>query len=155
MQVAAGVVYAIALAQGVEVVALPRVTLAGHPQGVEHAAVVVDLGALLLAEQGEFVIDEADVERCVMDDQLGAVDELEEFVGDLTEARLVLEELVGDAVHRDGALVHFPIRLQVDVEVPAGKATPIQLDAANLDDPVTVGDRHAGGFGIQDYRSVT
>ncbi|MNN55448.1 hypothetical protein D3C81_1703230 [compost metagenome] len=90
-----------------------------------------------------------------MDDQLGAVDELEEFVGDVTEALLVLQELVGDAVHRDGALVHFPVRLQVDVEVPAGKATPIQLDAANLDDPVTVGDRHAGGFGIQDYRSVT
>ncbi|MNP15134.1 hypothetical protein D3C76_1074790 [compost metagenome] len=89
-----------------------------------------------------------------MDDQLGAGDELEELVGHLAEARLVLEVLVGDAMHRNGAFVHFPVRLQVDVEMPAGETPPFQLDAADLDDPVTIGDGHARGFGIEDYQAV-
>ena len=37
----------------------------------------------------------------------------------------------------------------VDVEVATGQAAPLQLDTADLDDPVTIGHRHAGGFGIQ------
>jgi hypothetical protein len=38
-------------------------------------------------DQGEFVVDEANVERRVMDDQLRAFDELEELVGDLVAKR--------------------------------------------------------------------
>src|SRR5690606_14718347 len=73
----------------------------------------------------------------------------EELVGHVLEARLVGDELVGDAVHRDGALVDLAIRVEVDVEVAPGQAPSFQLDAADLDDAVAIGHRHAGGFGIQ------
>ncbi|MCY1239087.1 hypothetical protein D9M72_518610 [compost metagenome] len=86
-----------------------------------------------------------------MDDQLGALDELEELVGDVLEARLAHQEFVGDAVYRDGAFIHLAVRLQVNVEVPPGQATAFHLDAADLDDTVAIGDRHAGGFSVQYY----
>ncbi|MNN56204.1 hypothetical protein D3C81_1711210 [compost metagenome] len=149
MQLAVGVVDVVALAQGVQAVALARVALAGHHQGVEHRAVVADVAALGLPQQGELVVDEANVERRVVDDQLGALDELEELVGDVLEARLAHQVFVGDAVHRDGAFIHFAVGLQVDVEVATGQAPALQFDAADLDDPVAIGDRHAGGFCIQ------
>ncbi|CRR36568.1 hypothetical protein PAERUG_E16_London_17_VIM_2_04_14_05141 [Pseudomonas aeruginosa] len=149
VQVAAGVVHAVALAQRIEVVALARMALAGHQQGIQHRAVLGHVRAVLLAQQGELVVDEADIERRVVDDQLGAADEFEEIVGDLAEARLVLQVFVGDAVDGDRPFVDLAIGLQVDVEVATGQAAPLQLDTADLDDPVTIGHRHAGGFGIQ------
>src|SRR5690606_25046871 len=45
--------------------------------------------------------------------------------------------------------VDFPIRLQVDMEVAPGETPAHQFDAADLDDAVTIGNRHAGGFSIQ------
>ncbi|GLH49192.1 hypothetical protein RS3R2_28780 [Pseudomonas lactis] len=35
----------------------------------------------------------------------------------------------------------------------AGQAAPHQFDTADFDDPVTIGHRHAGGFGIEYNRS--
>src|SRR3546814_921532 len=99
----------------------------------------------------ELVIDEAKVERGVVDDQLRVLDELEELVGDVAETRLVDKKLVGNAVNGNRALVHFTIRLQIDVVVPPGQAAADDFDTANLDDPVAIGHRHAGRFGIQHY----
>ena len=106
-----------------------------------------------LPHQGKFVIDEADVERRVMDDQLCAVDELEEFIGHFGETRLALEEFIGDAVDANRAFVTFPVRLQVHMEVATGEATTHEFDTADFNDPVAVGHRHAGGFGIEYNRS--
>ncbi|MCY1447816.1 hypothetical protein D9M71_644540 [compost metagenome] len=108
-----------------------------------------DVGPIVLADQGEFVVEKADIERRVMDDQLRALDELEEFLGHFGETRLADQKLVGDAVNANGALVTLTIRLQVDMEMPAGRAPAHQLDTADLDDPVAIGDRHTGGFGIE------
>lgn len=151
VQFTAGVVDAVTFAQGVKAVALPRVAFPGHHQGVEDAAVLRDVSAIVLPHQGEFVVDEANVERRVMDDQLRAFDELEELVGHFGETRLADEEFVGDAVDADRALVTFAIRLQVDVKVPARQAPTDQFDTADFNDPVTIGHRHAGGFGIEYY----
>lgn len=145
----AGVVDAITLAQGIEAVALARVTLAGHHQGIEDRAVLGDVRTVGLPHQGKFVVDETDVERRVMDDQLGAVDELEELIGHFGKARLALEEFIGDAVDANRPFVTVTVRLQIDVEVAAGQAAPHQFDTADFDDPVTIGHRHAGGFGIE------
>ena len=149
VQFTAGVVDAIAFAQGVEAVALARVALTGHHQGVEDRAVTGDVRPIRLAHQREFVVDETHVERRVVDDQLRAVDELEKLIGNFRKARLAHQEFVGDAVHANGAFVTFPVRLQVHVEMPAGKAAAHQLDTADFNDPVTIGHRHAGGFGIE------
>ena len=43
-------------------------------------------------------IEERDVEGGVVNDQLGAVDELDQLLDDIGEARLLREELVRDAV---------------------------------------------------------
>src|SRR5690606_38462408 len=96
--------------------------LTGHQQGIEHRAVIGDLGALLLAKQGKLVIDEANIERRIVDDQLSVANELEEFVSNIAESWFVREELVGNAVNGDRALVYFTVRLQVDVIVPTSQA---------------------------------
>ncbi len=88
-----------------------------------------DVGALGMDTQpGELHVDEAHVEGRVVDDQLGTFDELEEAVGDLGEARLVGDVIIGDAVDRDGALVDLPIRVEVDMEMPPGQAPADDLD---------------------------
>jgi hypothetical protein len=43
--------------------------------------------------------------------------------------------------------------LQIDVEMTTGETATHQLDAADFDDPVTIGHRHASGFGIEYNRS--
>ena len=50
-------------------------------------------GAGVAGQARQFGVEEADVEGGVVDDQLGAGDELQELVGDLGEARLVREVL--------------------------------------------------------------
>src|SRR3990167_8834300 len=149
VQIATGVVDAIAFAQGIEVVALPWVALTGHHQGVEDRAVLADIGAVVLLDQGKFVVDKANVERRVVDDQLRALDEVEELIGDFLEARFVFDKVVGDAVHRNRAFVDFAIRLQVNVEMPPSQTPADQFNTADFDDPVTIGHRHTGGFGIE------
>ena len=52
-------------------------SLTRHQQRIEHRAVVGDFGTILLAQQGELVVDEAKVERRIVDDQLRVLDELE------------------------------------------------------------------------------
>ncbi len=155
VQIATRVVDAVTLAQRIQTVALSRMSLAGHQQRIEHRAVIGDVGPILLPQQREFVVDEADIERRVVNDQLRALDELEEFIGHVTKARLVDQKLVGDAVNRDGPLIHFPVRLQIDVVVPPGELAPDDFHTADLDDPVTIGDRHACGFGIENYHPVS
>lgn len=112
VQFAVGVVDAVTFAQRIEAVALARMTLARHHQGIEHRAVIAHVGAFALPQQGELVVDEANVERRVVNDQLGALDELVEFIGDFPEARLVGHVFVGDAVNRDGAFVDLAIGLR-------------------------------------------
>ena len=108
---------------------------------------------ILLAEQGELVIEKADVERRVMDDQLSVFDKLEELVGDLAKTRLILEVFIGDAVNGDGAFIDLAIRLQIDVKVPAGQAPEPALVLRRWTDLLAPGGRllliegcwHTGG----------
>lgn len=50
------------------------------------------------AEPLELRIDEADVEGGVVGDPTGIAEEIDDFLGDIGEGRLVLQELVGDTV---------------------------------------------------------
>jgi len=84
-----------------------------------------------------------------VDDQLRALDELDEVFCDLLEARLVRQEFIGDTVDFDRALVDLPVRLDITVKVVAGQAAVIQLDTADLDDAMPLGDFQACGFRIQ------
>jgi hypothetical protein len=70
VQRAARVVDAQAVAQRIQAVALAGVHLLGHAQRVGHAA--HEAGERGLAEQLQFLVQEADVERGVVDDDFGA-----------------------------------------------------------------------------------
>src|SRR6185312_13591457 len=88
VQSTARVVHAEPLAQGVEAVALARVALPGHRQGIEHAATIAN-PASRRTQLGQLGIQEADVEAGVVDDQLRAFNEAKELVHHVGETRLV------------------------------------------------------------------
>ena len=104
----------------------------------------------LLGEQRKLRIQERDVERRVVDDQLGVGDELTQLGENVGETRLAAEEFGGEAVHLHRARIDLAIRTQVAVELPA-RAPPIdELDRPDLDDAVTLLGLEAGGFGVED-----
>ena len=134
MQRAVGVVDLEALAQRVERIRLAREGVARHQQAVGDAGHARrDRRA---ADAAQFLVEEADVEAGVVDDDLGAAEVLEQFVGDRREQRLVGEELVGDAVDLERILVVAPLGVDVEMQVAAGEASVDHLDAADLDDAV-------------------
>src|SRR5262249_50626357 len=128
-------------------VLLARVQLARERERIEDArAVLLDRGEL---RDVELAVEELDVEGGVVDDQLGAADVFQEITRDLAELRLVLEELAGDAVHLECALLAATLRIDVTVEVVFRDAAVEDLDAADLDDAVAESGVQAGGFRIE------
>src|SRR6185312_14875771 len=97
----------------------------------------------------EFGVDEAEIEMGIVGDQARTVDEFEKFRRNRREERLVGKVGIADAM--DGERLRMDLtalRIDVDVEAPAGRKPVKELDAADLDDPV--GPRiQAGRFGIK------
>ena len=87
-------------------------------------------------DQRELRVEEGDVERGVVNDQLGTADEVEQFGGDLPELRLVLQELGSQAMHLERARVALPLGIEVVVEVAICQPAVDELHGADLDDPV-------------------
>src|SRR5262245_19373481 len=109
--------------------------LARERERVENAAAAADF--LRHARQSpELVVQDLDVEVCVVNDELGAVDELDELGRDLGELRLRGEKLVLDAVHLERAAIDFALGVDVAVEAVLRGLAIDELDAADLDDPV-------------------
>jgi hypothetical protein len=106
-----------------------------------------------MSSRDEFRVEEAEVESCVVDDQFGAADEIEEVGGDVGKAGLVEKEIAADSVHRQGAGVDFAFRIQVAVEMPLRQAAVTHLDAADLDDAMPELVFEAGRFGVKEDRS--
>jgi hypothetical protein len=117
-------------------------------QGVEHPAGVADL--LLKLDAREFGIQEGDIERGVVDDELRVADELQELGMHLAEPRLLRQGLARQTVHLLGALVDVALRIQVLMIGAAGEPPIDELHAADLDDPVLLLDLEAGGLGVED-----
>ena len=149
MQVASGVIDPVALAERIEVVALAGVQLARKREGIEHAAKIAER-RMLARQARDLGVQEADIEGGVVDHELGARHEVHELRGDLGEARLAREALAAEAVHRERARVDVAVGVQVAVEMPAGELAVDDLDAADLDDAVPVGEFEARGLGVED-----
>src|SRR5437879_12162498 len=134
MQRAVGMIDEIALAKRVEAVPLARMQLAREGERIG------DLRHVLAepAEPGdaELQVEELDVEVGVVDDQLGALNEVQEGAGDVGKARLVGEKLGRQPVHLERALLDLALRVQVHVEMPRADAAAEDLHAAELDHPV-------------------
>ena len=96
-------------------------------------------------------VQEADVERRVVDDDLGAARGTRaSSSATAREQRLVGEELVGQAVHLERVVAVGALRVHVEVHVAAGEPPVDHLDAADLDDAVARLGRQAGGFGVEE-----
>ena len=74
----------------------------------------------------------------------------EEIVGDIGEPRLVLEEVGRQPVDGEGLGRHLALRVEIAVEGRAGRNPVEQLDAADLDQAMTLARVEAGGFGVED-----
>src|SRR5688572_8467917 len=148
VQVTAGIVDAVALAERIEVVALARVHAPRERERVADSAVIRD--ARCAAGGGQLGIEEADVELRIVDHEFGALHECQEFIRDVGECGLRREELVGDSVDREGPRLYLAVRPQVAMPVLSGRTPVPELDTADLDDAVTLGDFESGGFSVED-----
>ena len=148
VQLAMRVVDVVALAERVEAVALARVHLPRERQRVDHRQ-RSPIRRAAARQTLQLRIEESDIECRVVDDELRAVHELEQLVDDLREARLLREERVGDAVHILRGAIDRPVRAQVAVKAPAGLAAIDQLDAADLDDAMSLLRLQPRGFGVE------
>ena len=102
-----------------------------------------------MAATAAFVVDEVAVERGVMGDDLRIADEVHQVVHDLVELGRVPNLVVSDAVDLDGVRRDQPLRVDEAVKRPAGRQQVLDLDAADLDQPVARLRVEAGGFGVQ------
>ena len=66
--------------------------------------------------QPQFMVEEGDVERCVVHDQLGAFDELEQLVDNIDESLLVLKKFVCQSMDFQCALLDLPFGIEIIVE---------------------------------------
>jgi hypothetical protein len=106
--------------------------------------------SLRQAHQRKFCIQKADVERRVVNDQLGALQKIDQRSGDLRELRLVAQKIGGEAVYRERARIAVAFGVHVEVQVIARQAAVHQLDAADFDDAVATARVQARSFGIED-----
>ena len=73
----------------------------------------------------------------------------EELVGDFGEQRLVAQELAREAVHGDRFRMDVALGVDVAVELAAGGDAVDDLDAADLDQPVTAQRIEARRLGVE------
>ena len=97
----------------------------------------------------QFGIKKAEIEHCVMRDELGVAEEGDQVIGLFGKQRLVLEELDRQSVNLEGRLRHVAFRVEVEMERLAGRETVDELDAANLNQPIARKGIKAGCFGIE------
>src|SRR5690606_25387967 len=86
-----------------------------------------------------------------MDDDVTAANEVQESIHDILEARFVRQKLGGQAVHRQGARIAIPVRVQVLMKVTTRGNPPVQnFHTTDFNDPVPQMRLQTGGFRIQD-----
>ena len=149
VQIAMRVVDGVAFAERVQAVALAGMESARHHERIRHLAQIDDLRRAR-SPASEFMLEKAQIEWRIVDDELGAFDIAQKGIGDFGKTRLVGEKGVGDAMHRRRTGIDLAIRLDVLMKVIAREPTVDQLDTADLDDPMPLLGIETRGFGIQD-----
>ena len=147
---AAGVVDAVALAQGIESVALagmqpPRPAPGYRPPGNACAT----MSSSQPARRNSWFRKPTSNSALWMTSSAPPMNS-SNSVRNLDEARLVLEHLAGNAVHLLGRAVDFALRVHVAVKGAVGPPTIHQLHASDLDDAMALLDFEAGRFGVED-----
>ena len=101
------------------------------------------------AEPGQFGVQEAEVERRVVGDQLAVAEEPQQVVGDRGETRLAGHVAGGDAVDAGDLLRDVALGVDQGMEMPTGRQVVDQLQRGDLDHPVALHPFQAGGFRVE------
>ena len=83
------------------------------------------------------------------DDFIGPLYECQELPGNFSKYRLVNQKFGRDAVHLLSTGVNGALRVDVQVQVPAGRLTIDKFHTANFNDAMPLGDFQSGGFGVE------
>src|SRR4029079_15081211 len=78
------------------------------------------------------------------------LEEIEQFLDLLEEARFVRQEQVGKAVHFLRFEGHVALGIEISVEVTTGLDTVEHFDAADFNDAVAAGRIQARGLSVED-----
>ena len=147
MQGAVGVRDAIALAQGVEVIALARMRFFRHHEGVGHSGNLFAKTRQL--QPCQLGIQKRQIKRRVVNDDLGAADKFDQFARHLGEPWFVRQKLARQSVHLERRFVAVALRIQVVVKIVAGEPAVHQFDATDLNHAMAMRRVKASRFGIQ------
>src|SRR5690554_689933 len=145
VQNAVASIYTVADAKRIERVLGARMPAAGQHQGIDHA-IEQDFR---MAAQAQFVIEEAKVELGIVRYQRRVLKEVDQLKGMFVEALFIRQESVREAVHLFGGMRHRTLRIEVSVEGASRRHSVDQLDAADLDHPVTTLRIEARRFRIE------
>src|SRR5262249_42727111 len=102
-----------------------------------------------LADALQLGIDEAEVEGGVVRHQRCRTDEIDQLIDDFRKVRLVAQELAREPVHRNGIGPNTAARIDVAMKGLSAWDAVDQLDAADLDQPVTLIRIKPGCLGIE------
>ena len=97
----------------------------------------------------KFSVDEAAVERCVVNHQRRIRNEIEKLVDHLGKQRLARQELGGKAMHGERLGRYVTFGIDVSMKGLAGRHAIKNLDAADFDQPIAAQGIKARGFGIE------
>src|SRR5690606_52837 len=148
VQLALRIVDVIAIAQRVEIVLLAGVSLPRHDQRVDHLAQLLD-AYIAAVEQLQLVVEEADIEWGVVDDQFGAANEVQQLLDHMAEQRLIGDHFIGDAVHLHRRAVEFALGIDVLMKMPACQPAIDQFDTADFDQTVALAGFQTSCFGVE------
>ena len=113
-----------------------RPCVAGGSRGHCRSRDVEQQAPPLQFYEAELVIDERDVERGIVDDQLPTLDKLEQLVRDLFELRLIAQEFGAQTMHAHRRFLAFALRIDIAVEMGIGQAAVHDFDRGDFDDAV-------------------
>ena len=141
------VVDRVALAQGVQAVALAGMHLPRQRQGIEDSAEIGDFSYSV--EPPELGIQEGDVERRIVNNEFRIAHELEKLRLDLRERRLIRQPVARQTVHLLRAFVDVALRIQIAMKGAPREPAIEEFDAADFDDAMLLLDFEAGGFRVE------
>ena len=134
-------------AQRVEAVRHARKPCLRQGERVDHAR----RGQRGPADAPEFLIQEPEVEWCIVRDQTVVAKECQHLVNNIAETRLVGQVSEGEAVNACGVFWDLPFGVEQSVEMPSGRQVVQQFQRGYLDDPVAELRVQAGGFRVEQY----
>ncbi len=101
-------------------------------------------------EARQLGVEKAEIETGIVDDERRISEKRQQLLSDIGEQPVLGEEFRRQAVDLVGFRRHISFGIEIALKMLAGRQVVDQLEAADLDDPVTRTWIEAGGLGIED-----